>query len=138
MKVEVNNTIVNEVYSEADFTAKKEATEIGRYGNTVTAFTMVAIPNKILSDLRSMLKSRCEEMEAEDFDDDGYAKQLDEDEDTDALLKQFFTVNRLPTQRRVMVEFIVDAEDDDEARDEVSNYISGRAEYDITDVEEVD
>lgn len=138
MKVDVRDNCANDVHSVERYEFFKNATRENKFGHNVQAYSMVAIPTTLISDLRNTLKDRCEDYNANDFDEDGRAKSLDSDDAIDTLLSVLFSAWREPSVYTVTIEMHVEAESEDEARQEAENLIEHHADYEVTNVEEED
>lgn len=99
-------------------------------------FAILAIPQIELDAVKEALEYTAEEFNPEDFDDDGNAKQINEDESISDFLKLLFYVCRVPSTYCVTTVFTVEAESEGDAEEQVSNFISGRADYEIQQTEE--
>lgn len=133
MKTTVSKMVEGIVYSSAQF--HELASEKENPDNEYSRFKylILAIPQKDIDALRDAIALRADDMEPEDFDEDGIAKQIDDDEDVSNFLKRFITVSREQDTYRITVEFVVEADSERDAEEQVGNLISGRADYTMTD-----
>jgi hypothetical protein len=136
MKVEAISTTVNAVYGEMEFSKVIATTKEG--SDWQKRYTVWKVENDLLADLKGYLEELGEEGGAEDFDEDGNLKEFHEDERVSDFLKQFVRVSRIPNTYKVTVDFIVEAETEEEAEEKVNDSIRGGnyESYDITDTEE--
>lgn len=140
MKVESSNNTSNMIFGEQEFSnvIAVKANPESQYSSS--KYSVYKVERDLLSDLKGYLEEIAEEAEPEDFDEDGELKHYHEDERLSDFLKQFVRIEKTPTMYKVTVEFLVQAETEEEANDKVDNSIrSGDYEtYEITDTEEED
>lgn len=138
MKAEARSAFDNVITTEEEFRSYYEQKQDPEREWSRKKYCITAIPQSKIDELVEALQSTADDMNEEDFNEDGYAKQIAEDETVSDFLKMFVEVKRVPSTYLLTLQFRVEAESEDEAREEVENMISGRADYDVTDVEEED
>lgn len=140
MKAEASNATWNVVYGETEFSNTVAVKKNPEASFSSPKYLIYKVERDLLDDLRGYLEEIAEEAEPEDFDEDGYLKSYHEDERLSDFLKQFVRVEKSPKIYKVTVEFIVEAETEEEANGKVDDSIrSGDYEsYEITDTEEED
>lgn len=140
MKVEVTKMTQNQVYGEHEFSRAIAETVETTSEYKPKKYTVYKVDRNLLDDLAIHFEELAPEMGDEDFDEDGELKQLHEDEAVSDFLKQFIRVDRKPNTYVVTVEFVVEAEDEDDAHNKVSDSIRyGEVEdWSITNTEESD
>ena len=138
MKVEVTKLTQNAVYGEHEFSQAIAETidSVERYHPK--KYTVYKVDRDLLNDLCIHFEELADDMGDEDFDEDGELKQYHEDEAVSDFLKQFIRVERKPSTYVVTVEFVVEADDEEDANDKVSGSIRyGEVEdWSITDTRE--
>lgn len=138
MKVEAVNNSSNMVYGEQEFSNTIAVKKNPDSSFSSPKYSVFKVERTLLDDLRGYLEEIAEEAEEEDFDEDGYLKHFHEDERLSDFLKQFAIVEKKPNTYKVTVEFIVEAETEEEANEKVSDCIRGGdyETWEITDTEE--
>lgn len=138
MKVEVTKMTQNAVYGEHEFSRAIAETLPSEMASPPKKYTVYKVEKNLLNDLCIHFEELAPEMMDEDFDEDGELKQYHEDEAVSDFLKQFIRVERKPNTYIVTVEFVVEADNEEDANDKVSGSIRyGEVEdWSITDTRE--
>lgn len=135
MGYEVTNNMNITVASEEEFTRLKSEKLNPDAEYSPKRYRIVALEWTLLDAIKTRLEEIAEE--AEDIDWDGTElKQYNEDEEVSDLLKKLFSVEKTPNRYRVSVEFTVEADDMDEAEEQVSSAIKGYMDYEILSTDE--
>lgn len=140
MKVIAIDATWNQVFGEQEFSDVLAVKRNPESSFSSSRYSVFKVDRSLQADLRGYLEEIAEEAEPEDFDEDGYLKSFHEDERLSNFLRQFARVEKTPNTYRVTVEFIVEAETEEDANDKVDNSIRGGdyETYEITDTQEED
>jgi hypothetical protein len=103
-------------------------------------YSVYKIEKSRLDDLAIYFEELAEGMGGEDFDEDGELREYHEAEEVSDFLKQFIRVERQPNTYVVTVEFVVEAEFEEQANDKVTGSIrhGDWEDWNITNTEEAD
>lgn len=137
MNIEVSNNSSNQILTATEFETISnirtgESPVEGQYDLRPKTYKVFRVPTALLDELREYFVEYTDDLDSDDFDSDGELQQYNEDGTLDRFLRHFVYVERQPKTYNVTVEFTVEAMDENEAEEKVTESISWGADYNIT------
>ena len=137
MKIETTNRAENKIIGVEEFQRAFDAKKPIYSGSELTKreFAIFKVPIELLDALKEYY-DEIDDPNPEDFDSDGELKSYAEDEVISDFIKHFIYAEKRKTEYLVTVEVVVEADDEDEAREEVEKELRCLYSWEVTDVNE--
>lgn len=138
MKIEITNRAENKIIGAEEFQRAFDAKKPIYEGSELVKreFAIFRVPIELLDALREYLQEKEDDAEEGDFDENGELKHYAEDETVSDFLKNFLYAEKRKTEYLVTVEVVVEADDEDSAREAVENEMRCFYSWEVTDVNE--
>ena len=137
MKIETTNRAENKIIGVEEFQRAFDAKIPIYEGSELMKkeFVIFRVPVELLDALKEYY-DEIEDPNPEDFDENGELKHYAEDETVSDFIKNFLYAEKKQTEYLVTVEVVVEADDEESAREEVENNLRCYYSWEITDVQE--
>lgn len=138
MKIEITNRAENKIIGVEEFQRAFDAKVPIYSGSELTKreFAIFKVPIELLDALREYLEEKEDDAEERDFDENGELKHYAEDETVSDFIKHFLYAEKKKSEYLVTVEIVVEADDEDSAKEEVENDLRCMHSWEVTDVQE--
>lgn len=138
MKIETTNRAENKIIGVEEFQRAVDAKKPIYEGSELVKreFAIFKVPIELLDALGEYLQEKEDDAEERDFDENGELKHYAEDETVSDFLKNFLYAEKKLTEYAVTVEVVVEADDEDSAREAVENDLRCMHSWEVTYVQE--
>lgn len=135
MEITVTHNLSNRIHSTYELETAQSERFTNKLGLSEAKNSVINIPLTILNGLANYLRDR--DYHNNDFDSDRQLDEYHSDSEINDLLRYLFTVEREPSNYSVSVSFTVEADDENDAEDQIYSELSTTGlDYNILSVEE--